>query len=89
MQTGCTYSQAFTFTVAVAHCLIVCLSHTPSIIIQQASGKKIALTVNGIFSPFYPHCCMVSSSCPTDSPFLTEPDSFAATENNSAISSLL
>jgi hypothetical protein len=56
---------------------------------QQASGKKIALTVNGIFFPFILHCCMVSSSYLTDSPFLTEPDSFAATENNSAISGLL
>jgi hypothetical protein len=54
---------------------------------QQAS-EKIALTVNGIFFPFILHCSMVSSSCPTDSPFLTEPDSFAATENNSAISGL-
>ncbi len=87
MQTGCTYRQAFTFTVAIAHCLIECLSHTPSIIMQQAS-EKIALTVNGIFFPFILHCSMVSSSCPTDSPFLTEPDSFAATENNSAISGL-
>jgi hypothetical protein len=52
MQTGCTYSQAFTFTIAVAHCLIECLSHTPSIIMEQASGTKIALTVNGKFFPF-------------------------------------
>jgi hypothetical protein len=40
MYTGSTYSQAFTFAIAVAHCLIQHLCHTPSIIMQQASGKK-------------------------------------------------
>jgi hypothetical protein len=43
MYTGSTYSQAFTFAIAVAHCLIEQLCHTSSIIMQQASGnKKIA-----------------------------------------------